>query len=190
MLVREQSTGGSVDTKQHQQFAELFVMHQSQVYGYITTLLPNRHDAEDVFQQTSLILWKKWERFDSSRSFVHWACGIAHNEVRNFLRGRGCDRIVFNEELIAEVADVRLQSQAILEPRRDALVNCMKKLDFLCRQLLERCYAGRESMQTIAQQFQTTPNALHLRLRRIRRDLMQCIHRTVCEDAAVEEDSR
>jgi RNA polymerase sigma-70 factor (ECF subfamily) len=190
MLVHEQSTGASVDPRQHQQFAELFVTYQARVYGYITTLLPNRHDADDVFQQTSLILWKKWEQFDPSRSFVPWACGIAHNEVRNFLRCRGADHVVFNEKLIADLADVRLQSQAILEPRRLALVGCMKKLDFMCRQLLERCYAGRESIQTIAQQFHTTPNALYLRLRRIRRDLHQCIHRAICEEAAAEEDLR
>jgi RNA polymerase sigma-70 factor, ECF subfamily len=190
MLVRERSTGELVDTKQHQQFAELFVTHQAQVYGYITTLLPNRHDAEDVFQQTSLILWKKWEQFEPARSFLHWACGIAHNEVRNFLRGRACDRVVFSEKLIADLADMRLQSQTILEPRRRALVGCMKKLDFMCRQLLERCYAGKESMQTIARQFQTTPNALYLRLRRIRRDLQLCIHRTICEETTIEEDSR
>jgi len=57
------------------------------------------------------------------------------------------------------------------------LIECIKKLEFLARELLERCYAGSESMKVIARQFHTTPNALYLRLRRIRRDLMDCMEK-------------
>jgi RNA polymerase sigma-70 factor, ECF subfamily len=178
-----------MDNVRHQQFAERFVQHQGRLYGYIVTMLPNRHDAEDVFQQTSLILWQKWEQFDQSRDFVGWACGIAHNEVRNFLRRRGHDRVVFSEKVMDELAEMRLQSQPILEPRRDAMLDCVSKLDFLCREMLERCYAAGASMKAVARQFRMTPNALYLRLRRIRRDLLECIHRTMSEDPAAKEDS-
>ena len=58
-------------------FAELFVTHQSRVYGFIATMLPNRSEAEEVFQQTSLILWKKWHEYDPQRNFLNWACGVA-----------------------------------------------------------------------------------------------------------------
>jgi RNA polymerase sigma-70 factor, ECF subfamily len=177
-----------MDPVRHQQFAEQFVLHQDRVYGYIVTMLPNRHDAEDVFQQTSLILWQKWDQFDPGRDFVAWACGVAHNEVRNFLRRHGRQRVLFSDKLMSNLADLRLQSQPILQPRRDALVECMKKLDYLCREMLERCYAAGASMGAIAKQFRMTPNALYLRLRRIRRDLMECIHRTISDDSAVKED--
>ena len=56
-----------------------FLQHQDRVYGYIVLMLPNRHDAEDVFQQTSLILWQKWDQFDPEQDFLSWACGIARN---------------------------------------------------------------------------------------------------------------
>ena len=58
----------------------------------------------------------------------------------------------------------------------------MKKLDFVAREMLERCYAGRNSMKAIAQQFRTTPNALYLRLRRIRRELMECVQQQAAEE--------
>ena len=151
-------------------------------YGYIVTMLPNRHDAEDVFQQTSLILWQKWDEFDPGRDFVAWACSVARNAVRNFLRRRGRDRLVFSEKLMNTISDLRLESRPILEERRSLLVECVKKLDFVGRQLLERCYAGRESMKAVAQQFHMTPNAVYVRLRRIRRELMDCIHRAVNQE--------
>jgi RNA polymerase sigma-70 factor, ECF subfamily len=178
-----------MDTSRHQQFAQQFIRHQDRVYGYIVTMLPNRHDAEDVFQQTSLILWQKWERFDPSRDFLAWACGIAHNEVRNFLRSHSHDRVVLSETMLQQLADLRIESQPILEPRRRALVDCMQKLDFLCREMLERCYANGASMKAVARQFRMTPNALYLRLRRIRRDLMECVHRATGEEPVVREDA-
>jgi RNA polymerase sigma-70 factor, ECF subfamily len=172
-----------------QQFAEQFVLNQDRIYGYITTLLPNRHDAEDVFQQTSLVLWKKWEEFDFCSDFLHWACGIAHNEVRNFLKGRGRDRLVFNDEMMSDLADVRIKMQANSSTHRDALIECMKRLTFTWRELLSRCYSGKESMPAVAKQFHMTPNALYLRLRKIRRDLLACIHKTLDDgDGGVKED--
>ena len=96
-----------MDTARHEQFARAFVQYQDRVYGYIATMLPNRHDAEDVFQQTSLILWQKWEQFDPERDFLSWACGIARNEVRNFLRRHGRARVVLSERLMDELAEVK-----------------------------------------------------------------------------------
>jgi RNA polymerase sigma-70 factor, ECF subfamily len=164
-----------VNSAQHEQFASAFVRYQSRVYGYIAMMLPNRHDAEDVFQQTSLILWQKWEQFDPAQDFVPWACGIAHNEIRNFLRRRSRGRVVFSEKLIQELAEVRRQTEPTLDERSGLLADCIGKLDFLARELLQRCYAGRESIGVIAEQFHTTANGIYLRLRRIRRDLLQCV---------------
>jgi RNA polymerase sigma-70 factor (ECF subfamily) len=201
-----------MDSQRHEQFARAFVQHQDRVYGYIVTMLPSRHDAEDVFQQTSLILWQKWDQFDPSAKkgtgpicaehpegrsgkldlspfspsaeFLRWACGVARNEVRNFLRRRSRDRVVLSEKLLDNLAEVRLEAQPLLEERRGLLAGCMKKLDFIARELLDRCYAERESIKQIARQFRTTPNAIYLRLRRIRRDLMECIEQgTKQEDA-------
>jgi RNA polymerase sigma-70 factor, ECF subfamily len=173
-----------MDSARHDRFARAFVLSQGRVYGHIVTMLPNRHDAEDVFQQTSLVLWQKWDQFDPQQDFLSWACGVARNEVRNFLRRRGRDRVVLSDRLMTDLADVRLEVQPLLEERRTLLVECMKKLDFIARELLERCYLGSESMKAIARQFRTTPNALYLRLGRIRRELMECIEQgTQREDA-------
>ena len=70
-------------------FAEQLVCNQHRVFAYIVTLLANRDDAEDAFQSTCLVLWKKWKEFDPSRDFFGWACGVANNEVRNMLRQSG-----------------------------------------------------------------------------------------------------
>jgi RNA polymerase sigma-70 factor (ECF subfamily) len=172
-----------MDSERQRQFAEYFVLHQARVYGYIVTMLPNRHDAEDVFSNTSLILWEKWDQFDARRDFAAWACGIARNEVHNFLRTRAHDHVSLSEKMLDELADVRLQSQPLLNRRRLKLADCMKKLDFICREMLERSYAAGASIKAIAKQFRLTPNALSLRLRRLRREMLECVERGMNEDA-------
>jgi RNA polymerase sigma-70 factor, ECF subfamily len=67
-------------------FAEQLTRDQHRIFAYIVTLVANRDDAEDIFQDACLVLWEKWKEYDSRRSFFGWACGVAHNKVRNKLR--------------------------------------------------------------------------------------------------------
>jgi RNA polymerase sigma-70 factor (ECF subfamily) len=165
---------------QHDQFAERFIRSQDRIYAYVALLLPNRSDAEEVFQQTSLVLWKKWQQFDASRDFTAWACGIAHHEALNFLRKhRDRGRVYLGEDVLAEVAQVRLELSEVLEARRQALRSCLDRLDPSSRQLLEQCYAGKDSIKTIAEGLGQRPNALYMVLKRLRRALFDCINRTL-----------
>jgi RNA polymerase sigma-70 factor (ECF subfamily) len=168
---------------QHDQFVEQFVRSQDRIYAYVVTLLPNRADAEEVFQQTSLILWKKWQQFDPNRDFVRWACGMAHHEVQNFLRKHADKgRVYFSEDVLAEVAQVRLEAHELLEARRRALGHCLGQLNRAKRELLERCYAGTDSIKTIAEELGQRPNVLYMTLKRLRRTLFECINRSLAAE--------
>jgi RNA polymerase sigma-70 factor (ECF subfamily) len=172
-----------MDSSPHDRFIERFVRSQDRIYAYVATVLPNRTDAEEVFQQTSLVLWKKWQQFDPSRDFVAWACGIAHHEVQNFLRkhkDRG--RVFLSDDVLEEVGRVRLEGQGLLEARRQALANCLDQLEKGNRELLERCYAGRDRIKTIAEERGQQPNALYMTLKRLRRALFDCVNRTLAAE--------
>jgi RNA polymerase sigma-70 factor (ECF subfamily) len=171
--------GPDIDMEQqHEQFVERFIRSQERIYAYVATLLPNRTDAEEVFQQTCLILWKKWREFDPARDFVRWACGIAYLEVRNALRKqRSAGRVGLSEELLADLAQTRLESHDLLEGRRLALAECLERLDPSKRALLERCYAGKDDIKHIAAEVGKTANGLYLILKRLRRALFECINR-------------
>src|ERR1700710_651459 len=80
-------------------FAEYLRLHQSRLFGYIHSLVRDFNDADDLFQQTALILWRKFGEYDRGRSFLGWACGVARFEVTNFLRGRGRNRLYFTDQL-------------------------------------------------------------------------------------------
>lgn len=160
-----------------EQFAAQFIRCQDRVYAYIVTLLPNRADAEEVFQQTSMILWRKWDQFDPSAEFVRWACGIAHFEVLNHIRKAERSTVTLDRDVIDLLAIERLDQQDALAQRREALHECMDTLPTHQRDLLEAAYTGSEPIQSVAERFGRTANAAYLALRRIRKALGDCITR-------------
>src|SRR5215510_5949317 len=121
-------------------FVQLFAQHQRGIHAYICTLVPNRVDADDVMQETSLVLWRKWEEFDHNRDFIRWACGIAFNEVLKLRRRVATRRCYFNEELLAQLSAEAIEQSDALELRQAALTGCMKKLGPRDRELIERRY--------------------------------------------------
>jgi RNA polymerase sigma-70 factor, ECF subfamily len=161
------------------ELAKRIVHHQHRVFAYIATLLANHDDAEDVFQSTCLILWRKWDEFDADRDFFSWACGVAHNEVRNFLRRGQRNRLHLSEEVLTQVANTRLMADDVLEARSRFLALCMKKLSEDQRRLVEQCYAGAEPIKAIAEAMGISPAALTMRLQRIRKILFECMTRAL-----------
>jgi RNA polymerase sigma-70 factor (ECF subfamily) len=169
----------SVDSQRHEEFGELFVRNQNRIYRYICSVIPNRADAEELFQQTNLTLWKTWDRYDPSREFVPWACGIAHNHIRNFLRKKQHKQVVLSQEIIEQLTHTRMENDELLEQRKQALAGCLKKLSPPQRDLIARCYASDQTIKQAAKTSGQTPNAIYKRLRRIRAALHDCISRSL-----------
>jgi RNA polymerase sigma-70 factor, ECF subfamily len=165
------------------EFAELLARNQGQLLGYIYSLVRDLDDAEDLFQQTCLVLWDKFDRFDPSRSFVGWACGVARYEVLNFLRTRSRDRLYFCDELSLALIEAQeaLEQEERLEERRAALAGCMKKLRVRDKDLLEACYGRSDGVRDVARVRGRSPQSVHNSLRRIRRALYQCVRRSLAQ---------
>jgi RNA polymerase sigma-70 factor (ECF subfamily) len=166
-----------------EEFISRFLMYQEDVYAYILTLLPRRADAEEVAQQTALVLWRVRATYDPRRDFLPWAYGIARNEVRRRLRQPEAKLIRFSSEFIEELAIAPEQLVSDMADRRDALGNCMEELAAGQRQFVERCYLGSQSIKSIAEEMMTTPTALYLRLHRLRKALTDCVDRKLTAGA-------
>lgn len=171
-----------MDSRQ-QQFTTIFFQSQHRVFGYVVTLVPNRADAEEVFQQVCLILWEKWDEYDPDREFVPWACGIAWNIVQNFRRKRKPIDQLFDDELLTQVAETYTRHEVLLEARRRALPDCLAKLPAEQRDLVERCYLSGEPIVAAAKQLGLSAAAVTMRLRRIRKLLFDCLTRAVAGEA-------
>jgi RNA polymerase sigma-70 factor, ECF subfamily len=164
-------------------YASLLRQHQTQLFGYIYSLVRDLDDADDLFQQTSLVLWDKFDQFDRSKSFINWAFGVARYEVLNFLRTRSRKRLYFSDELnLALVEAHESLEHERLEERRTALAGCMEKLRQKDRELLEACYERSAGLRDLARSWGRSTHSIHNSLRRIRRVLYECVQRGVAQE--------
>lgn len=173
-----------MDIDKHQEFARRLVQHQHRVFRYVVSLVPNRADAEEIFQQTCLTLWENWEQYDPSLDFFPWACGIAHNHFRNHSRKLETQQVLLDEAVIEQL---RLQSvERLQQPdvRKDALLECLEELDRDQRTVLEYYYSGTHTVEEIASSRSSTCNTIYKTLRRIRTALSDCIARRLAEEAS------
>jgi RNA polymerase sigma-70 factor (ECF subfamily) len=165
------------------EFDDLLSRYQSQLFGYIYSLVRDLDDAEDLFQQTAVIIWKKFADYDPQRSFLAWSCGIARLEVMNFLRMRYRSRLYFTDELNLSLIDAHVEVDAgEFADRRDALRGCMQKLRDRDRALLTACYGVARGVAAAAQASGRSSQSVHNSLRRIRRALFECIQRTLNQE--------
>ncbi|WP_038172366.1 sigma-70 family RNA polymerase sigma factor [Verrucomicrobium sp. BvORR106] len=170
-----------------ERFVSLLVANQPRVYRFLVTLVPQRQDVEDLFQQTCLTLWQSRAKFDASAGeFASWACGIAHNHVRNFRRRESTRRTLLSEEVAELLVATREQHASFLDDCHRALHRCMAGLTTHQRSVLEDCYGseGGGGIKLAAESSGRSANALYKVVRHIRGILHECIQRTVLEGGA------
>jgi RNA polymerase sigma-70 factor (ECF subfamily) len=81
----------------------------------------------------------------------------------------------FDDDLLETLADTRMSLESTLDARAEALTDCLGKLREPQRQLVEKCYTGTRTIKTIAEEMKLAPQALTMRLQRIRKILLDCI---------------
>jgi RNA polymerase sigma-70 factor, ECF subfamily len=175
------------ERRQEGEFADYLRDHQSRLYAYIHSLVRDLNDADDLLQQTTLILWKKFGEFDRQGNFCAWACGIARLEVANFLRSRARRRLYFSDDLNLLLVEAQIEmSVAEQAERREALAQCVEKLRERDRELLQECYADASDVNAAADRRKRSSQSVYNSLRRIRRALYECIVRTLAQKSRKE----
>src|SRR5678815_4477680 len=82
----------------------LMTRHQRQIFSYIYVLVHNRSDAEDLLQETSLVICEKFHEFREGTDFVAWACQIAYWRVRYSRQKYARSKVLFDQEIVDVVA--------------------------------------------------------------------------------------
>jgi len=117
-------------------FVLLFAEHRDRLFGYILTLVGRRADAEDLFQETSLVLWRHFVNYNPERDFMPWARTIAFNQVRNYRRKQYRDRQIIElyygtdhtaEQLAGHFGRSVYAVRKVIRRIRRALLECVDK---------------------------------------------------------------
>ena len=171
------STGGTPDAPVPEEFVQLFTRNQRRLYLFILAQCPNPVEAEEILQETNIVIWRKFRQFDMGSNFLAWAGKIAHFEVLKSRERQHHDRHRFSDEFVRHIAEEAMEDTDQLEARRMALLNCLQKLRAADRELIRHRYSTGHSGQDVAEQLDRPVNSIYQSLGRIRRTLMECINR-------------
>jgi RNA polymerase sigma-70 factor (ECF subfamily) len=165
-----------------EQFIQLFTRYQRPLYLFILSQLGNVQDAEEVLQNTNIVLLTKQEQFQAGTNFFAWACQVARYEVLQFRQSIHRDRLRFSDDFIDTVAGEPALSADIQDRRRLALDACIKKLRPEDQELIRQRYQPGAHGKDLALDLDRPANSVYQSLGRIRRTLLECINRTLASD--------
>ncbi len=164
---------------QEEQFMELVAKHQQQVFGYIYALVQNFQDAQDVYQQTLMVLWRKFGQYRPGTNFLAWATKTAQLECYAFRRSTFPRSVSLSLEAMRKVADSQTRQARVAAAESDhlqaLLQKCIEKLSAPDQDLLKQCYQIHCRIKDVAAALGRSPQSVCNSLGRIRRDLHKCI---------------
>ncbi|MBI1368764.1 MAG: sigma-70 family RNA polymerase sigma factor [Planctomycetes bacterium] len=160
-----------------QDFLRLLSRHESGLHGFVHAMLANWSDAEDVLQETHLLLWQKFDTFEPGTNFHAWACRIAYLETLRFRRNADRKHLKFSDDFLKVVADETIEMEQELAERRQMLAECIERLKPADRDLLKLRYTPDQTTPSIAAAVGSSVDAVYKSLSRIRAALAACVQR-------------
>lgn len=167
----------------------MLARHGPRVRAFVSTLIGYDADTiDEVMQSTMLVAWKKlgafrYEDETADEELIRWVCTIARFEVLGFLRDKKRRQtLIFDEQLVRELADLQEEESAQFDSRRVALRGCLKQLEPRQLEAIRLRYSVGLSMAEIAARQQRSVKAATVAMCRLRKVLESCIRKTLARE--------
>jgi len=168
-----------------QRFLSLFLRSEREIFRYVAALVPNVSDAEDIVQQTALVLWEKFAAYDPAQPFTPWACRFALNKTRQWIERRQRWQALLADGLAEELAVRREELRPEFDSRLRHLEKCLGKLPPEQLSLVEGFYYRRDGIDQLAVNSGRTVAATYKLLQRVRQGLQVCIEKAAVPEGVV-----
>jgi len=165
------------ENQKREEFTHYWLQAEPSVSAYVFASISGFHDAEDVVQRIAQELARRFDEYDSRRTFVAWSLWIAKSRVIDFYRTQGRARIIFSDELLSQLADTIARQADGRSYRREALDACLDELPAKSRKLLNFRYVDELSAEETARAVGSTSGSVRVLLSRVRTVLASCIER-------------
>ncbi len=165
-----------------ERFVSLVLANQRRVHGFIRALVPELADVDDLFQQTSAVLWRRFDDFQPGTNFAAWAMQIARNQIRDYRKIHMRRRGVFSDDLFDAIADKIASATDTVDSRQEALTSCLLDLPPDARRLIQMRYVDDKSVEEIAQELNRSDKTVYRLLGQLRQALMACVRTKMTAD--------
>ncbi len=169
------------DDAREQEFLRLFAVAQRPLHAYIMAWVFDPNAAADLLQETNIVLWQKFDLYESGTNFLAWAREIARRAILRHRQLNSGRIAILPPDMLESMASTFSDARAAEHRARqqDALTGCLNKLTEEDRALVMARYSPGASVNGIADRVQRTVNSVSQSLRRIRRALAECMQRSL-----------
>jgi RNA polymerase sigma-70 factor (ECF subfamily) len=159
-----------------QRFGEFFRLSQAPLRAFVLAVTRDEHRCDDILQEVSVVLWRRFADFDPTRPFLAWARGIAANCILKDGERRRRALPALSPEAIACIAQAESGADDGPSPRAEALRRCLSALGERSRRLLALRYERGLGIEDLAKAVDTSVAAARKSLYRVRSKLLVCVH--------------
>lgn len=162
-------------------FLKEFLPAREDLLGFIFSLVPSHADAENIFQEASLVLWQRFSTYTPGTRFKAWARRIIYNKVLNE-RSRGRKELLWDPQVF-EALDRAFESiDGSPDSVKAALEACLDTLPGINREILQTRYRDGRSYRDMAGRFQRSEQGIRVTVHKLRTFLADCVrHRLQVE---------
>lgn len=166
-------------TPREHEFLQLFTRSQRSLHAYILAYVHDPNTAADLLQETNIVLWQKFDQFESGTNFFAWAREIARLSVIRHRRTSARRIGTLDPHLLEELAFRASELASTNIDDREILKVCLRKLKEKDRELISARYRPGASVGKMAILLGRTENSVSQSLCRIRRSLAECVERSL-----------
>lgn len=168
----------------YKSFLKLYQSNEKHIFRFILSLLPNYSAAEDVMQDTMLVMWKKFDQYKPDTNFAAWGMQIGRYAVMQFQRKVRSGIVRFDSKALENI----IKNKNILADKEDsyseALEDCIKQLKKTSKRIISLRYVDNMKIIDIASLIGKTLNSTYQSVSRIHHSLLHCVEQKLEQEEA------
>ena len=164
-------------------FVRLYAQHEPAIFRYVLTLVPSLSEAQDVMQEASVAIWRRFDEYDQSRPFAPWAYRFAYFEALRYRKTKSRSKLVITDAALELLSEEYPGQEKRLESARYALRDCVGKLPDHHQKLVHDRYGKEFTVKEISARDAKPSITIYKALERVRKTLLICIKVSLATEA-------
>ncbi|MEM7474402.1 MAG: sigma-70 family RNA polymerase sigma factor [Planctomycetota bacterium] len=147
--------------------------------AFIRALVSDSGAVDDVWQETMITAWKRWDDYDRNQPFGAWLRGIARNHIKAHYRKQNKQPVSMESiEYVESVfGKLRAQFGDSFDQRLELLRACVEKLPSNYSEVIKLRFKDAMKPAEIAESTSQKLETIKKRLLRAKSDLYDCMAR-------------
>ena len=169
----------NIEDERNELFIKLLAEHERKLTRYVMSVMPSIADAEDILQESKLVMWREFQNFEEGTNFNAWARKIIFYRMLYFKRTKAkeAERYVFSDAFYEVLDEEYSKGEEKREKNFAVLQKCIMKLQEPHQKMVMLRYHNGESIEGMADQIGRTVAACYKTLSRIRLNLKKCMQK-------------